>query len=719
MSLAEIQSMKALKLAKQSSAILTQPTVGKNLFNKENIMPHVYINYTNGGLSPEAAGFPANASGFIPINPNQTYTINFNDGIAFYDSNYGFINGLYATNTFTAPASTAYIRVTAMGNHIEALQLESGSSSTSYESYRVTYGNSNTNVLSGDFIQDYSIPVTKIKDQRKTRNLFNKANATNGYYINTSNGTLSAQVLPFLYYASDFIPVLPNVKYTRSTTDQMAFYDSNRAFISGGNLSNPFTVPSNARYVKVSVKASLLDTFQLELGTVASTYEPYGYYLNNVIPPTVPYTMNIVIPNTVYVAVGRTLEIYDSQILETPRKDVYVVYSGTGGSIGKQLRRKYQITGTSGNMGTYTLTIKVYDYDMNLLASKNVTLIIATKTLSTTKNVLCVGDSLTDIVTWRQEIYDNLASAMFGTGKINYIGTKGTTPYLHEGMSGWKTSDFLANTNYTYGGNIILTVGSVTTIPQSKKQYTVPDDQGGHAWEFEKAVGNQYYFNRLTNGTYNITTSGSITQVDSGTVPGDATISFTNWAWQPGNPFWNTTTNQLDFRNYLTQNSFPDPDLVIFFLGANDLSVDFGGNRNAIRYGLAAASTNMKTLVDKVRSQIPNAKVFVVQIPFWAPQDGLGKNYTNMDVNSQRSMDIRVFIYNQLLMDTFAAYDSNTQIVAVGQTMDRENVYTMTSTVVNPRASLTEMQATGGVHPDSTGFKQIADSIFSHMAGVI
>ncbi|MCG3056130.1 hypothetical protein KZ287_28600, partial [Escherichia coli] len=99
----------------------------------------------------------------------------------------------------------------------------------------------------------------------------------------------------------------------------------------------------------------------------------------------------------------------------------------------------------------------------------------------TTKTGLTIGDSLTDIDGWRKELF-SLVEAKFGAGKLAYIGTKGTAPYKHEGMSGWKTSSFLANQNYTYGGSIIVTVNTLTTVPQSKKRYTLPDDQGGHVW---------------------------------------------------------------------------------------------------------------------------------------------------------------------------------------------------------------------------------------------
>ncbi|MFK5243018.1 hypothetical protein ACI3PF_19920, partial [Lactococcus lactis] len=91
-----------------------------------------------------------------------------------------------------------------------------------------------------------------------------------------------------------------------------------------------------------------------------------------------------------------------------------------------------------------------------------------------------------------------------------------------------------------------------------------------NVWEFEKAEGNQYYFNRITNGAYTIPSSGTITEVDSA-LHGDVSITYTAFAWQPGNPFWNTSTSQLDFNYYLTQNGFTQPNYVTIFLGTNNL----------------------------------------------------------------------------------------------------------------------------------------------------
>lgn len=112
------------------------------------------------------------------------------------------------------------------------------------------------------------------------KNLFDKSRVIAGYYVNVNTGALAGSAT---YYASDYIAIKPNATYfqngrSESGTAENAFYDSNKNYISGAaiGISLTFTTPMNAKYVRVSISISRnLDTFQLELGTVATTYESY------------------------------------------------------------------------------------------------------------------------------------------------------------------------------------------------------------------------------------------------------------------------------------------------------------------------------------------------------------------------------------------------------------------------------------------------------------
>lgn len=99
------------------------------------------------------------------------------------------------------------------------------------------------------------------------------------------------------------IPVKPNTQYAYSrtislssggTNEFISYYDENFNTLSfasigqtvNGRRTNIITTPANTKYISVRLGATVIGTvtytdFQLEEGTVATTYEPYGF--NNVL----------------------------------------------------------------------------------------------------------------------------------------------------------------------------------------------------------------------------------------------------------------------------------------------------------------------------------------------------------------------------------------------------------------------------------------------------
>ncbi|MBO1515703.1 hypothetical protein I7822_29390, partial [Metabacillus sp. BG109] len=109
----------------------------------------------------------------------------------------------------------------------------------------------------------------------KTKNLFNKTTVTSGKYVSTTNGTLGDNTV---LSASDYIPISPSTSYTQSHSDSasnFAFYDSSKVFISGATDTKTFSTPSNAAYVRVTIRNVNLDSYQLEVGTESTGYVPY------------------------------------------------------------------------------------------------------------------------------------------------------------------------------------------------------------------------------------------------------------------------------------------------------------------------------------------------------------------------------------------------------------------------------------------------------------
>lgn len=291
--------------------------------------------------------------------------------------------------------------------------------------------------IGDDEIPDQSITASKLSYQT-TPNLFDKNNLVSGtnYWPNTFswNGSRSSNASYFSYR----FPVLPNQQYVfgqgsgltgvRSVNE----YDENGTFIAGSSKANQFivTTSANTHFLECS-----FGTNRENLVTV----EPV--ILNGA-------SVHAFLPNDIYVALGRTIELYNNQVCI--EADKYHIQWRT--AAGKALARKLSIAG---------LTVKdddtvfvVYDEQRNVrfAALTKVHIIAAT---APTKTVVPLGDSLTNAKRWLPEVV-NLSG-----GNISYVGSYPWTledadntqrTGGHEGRSGFSSKDYATGAVYTYGG---------------------------------------------------------------------------------------------------------------------------------------------------------------------------------------------------------------------------------------------------------------------------
>jgi len=104
------------------------------------------------------------------------------------------------------------------------------------------------------------------------KNLFDKSKTIKGFYASQATGLL---VVSAAYYVSDYIAVLPNTTYARTSNTQLPFYDINKNYISGV-ADYVFTTPVDCYYIRLNCSnLTNLNKEQLELGNAATTYESY------------------------------------------------------------------------------------------------------------------------------------------------------------------------------------------------------------------------------------------------------------------------------------------------------------------------------------------------------------------------------------------------------------------------------------------------------------
>ena len=119
--------------------------------------------------------------------------------------------------------------------------------------------------------QKYKVPVTA-----RGKNLFDKTTSIAESYIDDANGEFKINTY-LKYYASDYIEVLPNKTIyvtLQNAGNWGAFYDENKVFVSGYRYGEKI-VPSNAKYLRITVIPAYLDTMQVEYGDTPTEYEPY------------------------------------------------------------------------------------------------------------------------------------------------------------------------------------------------------------------------------------------------------------------------------------------------------------------------------------------------------------------------------------------------------------------------------------------------------------
>lgn len=260
--------------------------LGKNLFDKDNAnILNAYIN-SNGNSSDYKKIISNNNSRtiYISCKSNTTYTVSKIAGQRFVVAscnNVPEVNVLCTNEvhdqtgvslTITTGANDKYLVVfyylstanTPTEEQIRnSIQIEVGNQATSYSPYFTP--------IELNKIGDYKDSIKKSNG----KNLFDGVVAQGEFNILGNINTTTIR-----NYSVNYIPVIPNENYVSNyNINRMCFYDKNKTFINRSSNYNfaTFTIPSNAYYIRFDISTDYnASTMQIEKGTQASSYEPYG-----------------------------------------------------------------------------------------------------------------------------------------------------------------------------------------------------------------------------------------------------------------------------------------------------------------------------------------------------------------------------------------------------------------------------------------------------------
>ncbi|MEH7251893.1 SGNH/GDSL hydrolase family protein [Neobacillus niacini] len=404
---------------------------GKNLFDKSTRTDGYFVNQTNGTLAASAG---QTTSDFIEVDPSVNYSFlsDANTRIAYYNADKVYISGAVAPIVpVTTPLNCAFVRFSFPFSSISAdvQQFEVGTTKTEYESFIGYY-----------FDMDKMLGIKKDKltfevpEIMPTNNLFNVATSQDGFYVHQGNGTL---VPSGGHISSDFIETLSSTQYSFVPEGNLriVYYNDQKVFISGAlNPSSPITTPSNCKFVRFSFSGLNLSPFaqKFELGSKSTPFTPYGTTIKDFLDERATDKPIINLPRILYGLVGQELNIYFDNILSTGKDTDYVF--DVVCSKGQQFQDFFRITPTVAEAGL-ALTINVYKHNKLVTKSNHAIVVKATAVGNAiTKKVLVIGDSTTANGMVVTKINENFSTDVM---KVSSLGTKGTAPNKHEGISGW------------------------------------------------------------------------------------------------------------------------------------------------------------------------------------------------------------------------------------------------------------------------------------------
>lgn len=117
-------------------------------------------------------------------------------------------------------------------------------------------------------------------DSIQSKNMFNKNSVCTGYLDNT--GTIGTAAS---YRVSNYIPVVPGEQYTYQGTtidvsygSKIGYYDANKQWVGYADIvagGTTITIPSDVYYMRTTLRASELNTYQIEKGNTATKYTPH------------------------------------------------------------------------------------------------------------------------------------------------------------------------------------------------------------------------------------------------------------------------------------------------------------------------------------------------------------------------------------------------------------------------------------------------------------
>ena len=363
--------------------------------------------------------------------------------------------------------------------------------------------------------------------------------------------------------------------------------------------------------------------------------------------------------------------------------------------------------------GSYTMQIQIYNDNKTVIAEKNCTLrVVNPSAPSSSKNVLCIGDSNIEPGEMVSELYRMLNSDG-GTpnglnyGNINFVGShRGYMTDIEypnvflEAHGGWSWDTYIKGAMKT----LIFTISSTEGIINRGDKVILYNDGTQYAIYTVQEIN-------LTDGVGNIRclgTYGGAVEIEPYAQSGvlyhrNAHYNFSAWEEENYAPF--IDNGVVSFTKYANDYCGGKIDVLDCNLGTNQiLSWDDSDN---------IAINDAKTLINAFHRDFPNSKV-IINLAFLPslcyPTSSPATEYNN----SLYELVCRNMSYNKKLIELSqdSQYSSYVSISPVSAFFDVENCVQKGKKAVNLRLpDVTEIIGTNQLHPQVAGKLQISDAV--------
>ena len=426
--------------------------------------------------------------------------------------------------------------------------------------------------------------------------------------------------------------------------------------------------------------------------------------------PSSESNIAIYLPQQLTAVVGDKFQIFFRSIVDVANTQYYDILAVC--SKGKSYPRYWEYVPTSEDAGkSVTLKVIVRGKADSILATKQTTInfVSARTSPSSNKNILCIGASATAGGQWVGELKRRLTDTSgdgssanptgLGLSNFSFVGRKqgSVNPVSLEATGGWKVSNYgskgerafrlyVTNVNQLYIGDTYTSSNGGVFVVQ---EINVTEGVGNIRCTFNSSVPT-------------ISASGTLTKTSGS---GDATIQYTSYADEFFSPFFNTSTNKIDFKTYANDWCGGSIDLMIWHCGVNDI---FGGTDA----GIDSAISTFGNILTQYHADFPNGKVIISSVPLGSMNGGFAANYGASETANGLTFMRQAQKYAERLQELVASYSSYAHYSPVMEEFDAEYGYPTKNAPVNNRASETEVVGTNAVHPTDAGSYMVADAIY-------